>query len=138
MRDEGPGQSEHARIALERPVRQLRQLAIEAARKIVADLANLLLDDVKVVDQPLGRRGDGAFLADGLADGAIGGEQHPAVVPQPCRQRTAGSRPRRDALGRREALGMLLEALDAEELAADRLFGIPRDARRQPPERARA
>ena len=133
VRDERPGQAEDARIALEGPFRELGQLAIEAAREIVADLADLLLDDVEVVDQPLGGRRDGAFLADRRADGAIRGEQHPAVVAQPLRQRPTGAGPRRHALGSREALGMLLEALDAEELGADRLFGVPRDGRRPSP-----
>ncbi len=73
MRDESPGEAEDARITLERPVGQFRQLAIEAAGEIIADLANLLLDNVKVVDQPLCRRRDGALLPDVLADGAIGG-----------------------------------------------------------------
>jgi hypothetical protein len=44
------------------------------ATKAQADLANLFLGDVEVVDQPLGRRGDGAFLTDGRADGAILGQ----------------------------------------------------------------
>ena len=130
MRDEGPGHSEHARIAFEGPFRQLGQLAIEAAREIVADLANLFLGDVKVVDQPLGRRGDDAFFTDGRGDGAIRGEQHPAVVPEPCRQRSTRPGLRRNALGRRQTLGMLLQALDAEQFAADRLFGLVRG---QPP-----
>ncbi len=100
------------------------------------DLANLFFHDVKVVDQPLGRWRDEPFLTDGLGDRAIRLEQHPAVVPEPCRQRPTGSGPWRDALSSREALGMLLEALDAEELRADRLFGIPRDSR--PPTREAA
>jgi hypothetical protein len=33
------------------------------------------------------------------------------------------TRPPHDALGSRQALGMLLEALDAKELGADRIFG---------------
>ena len=45
------------------------------------------------------------------------------------RSRFASGRPRvgrrRDALRSREALGMLLEALDAEELGADRIFAVP-------------
>ena len=100
------------------------------------DLANLFLHDVKVVDQPLGRRGDDAFLTDGLGDRAIRFEQHPAVVSQPCRQRPTSPGPRRDALSSREALAVLFEALDAEEFAADRLFGVPRGSR--PPTREAA
>ena len=37
--DEGPGQPEHARVALEGAVGELRQLAVESRRKILPDLA---------------------------------------------------------------------------------------------------
>jgi hypothetical protein len=131
MRHEGPGQSEHAGVSLERPVHQLRQLAIEAGREVGADLANLFLDDVKVVDQPLGRRGDGAFLTDRLADGAVGGEQHAPVVAQALRERPAGCRSFRHTLRRRQGLGMLLEALDAEQLRTDRLVRLAHVSCRQ-------
>ena len=124
VRDEGPGDAEYARIALEWPVGKFRQLTVEAAREVVADFANLFLDYMKVVDQPLGRGRDGAFLADCDGDGAIRFEQDPAVFPQPCRQPSSGGRPRRDRLRSSEALGMLLEALDAEQFRADRLFGV--------------
>ena len=56
--DEGPGEAEHARIAGERTVGQLRQLPIVAGRQIGADFANLPFDEVIVVDQPLGGRRD--------------------------------------------------------------------------------
>jgi hypothetical protein len=39
-------------------------------------------------------------------------------------------------LGRGQAFGMLLEALDAEELLADGLFAIPRYGLRRAPEGA--
>ena len=81
MRDKGPRDSEDARIAFQRTVSKLGQLAVEAARKIVANFANLLLYDVKIIDQPFGRGSDGAFLADRVGDGAIRFEQYPAVVP---------------------------------------------------------
>ena len=42
VRDEGPRQPQYARIALEGPFRELGQLAVEAAREIVADLADLV------------------------------------------------------------------------------------------------
>ena len=122
MGDEGPGQAEDAGIAGQRPVRQLGQLAIEARGKIAPDLADLVLDDVEIVDQPFGRRRDRIVVAGRRDDGAIGGQQNPAVVAQPRRQRPAGNGPRRDALGGGKAFGMLLETLDAEELGADGIF----------------
>ena len=91
----------------------------------------LLLHDVIVVDQPLGRRGDVSLLPNGHGDGAIRSEEHPVVVAEPRRQPSTGPRLQCDALGDREAVGMLLEALDAEELRANRLFGLSRGCRRR-------
>ncbi len=123
--DEGPGQTEHARIPLQRPARELRKLAVEAGWEIVLDFADLLVDDVNIVDQPLGGGRYRMLLASTLGDRAIGFEQSPAVVSQPCRKRPAGPRLWRNAFCGREALGMLLEALDAEEIRADWLFVRP-------------
>ena len=81
VRDERPGDAEYARIALQRSVGKLGQLTIEAARKVVADFANLLFDYVKIIDQPLGGGCDRAFLADRGCDRSIGIEQDPAVLP---------------------------------------------------------
>jgi len=53
--DERPGQAEDPRVSGERSVQQLGQLAVETGREVDADLANLLLDHVKIIDQPVGR-----------------------------------------------------------------------------------
>ena len=55
-----PRRAEHARISGERTVSELRQLPVIARRQVVADLADLLLDEMIVVEQPFGRRGDRA------------------------------------------------------------------------------
>jgi hypothetical protein len=81
MRDKGPGDAEYARIAFERSIGKLRQLTIEAAREVVADFANLFLDYMKIVDQPLGCGRDGTLLARRDGDLAIGFEQDPPVFP---------------------------------------------------------
>ena len=87
VRDEGPGEAEHARIAGERARGQFRQLAVVAGRQVVADLADLLLDQVVVVEQPFGRRHDTAAAFQFGGAGAIGGEQHGGVVVEPPVQR---------------------------------------------------
>ncbi|MFI5020967.1 MAG: hypothetical protein ACHQRJ_04855 [Alphaproteobacteria bacterium] len=81
MRDEGPGEAEHARIAFQRPFRDLGKLAVEAGRKIVLDLADLLVDDVIIVDQPFGRRRDRTVVVGRPRQRAIGIEQNLAIVP---------------------------------------------------------
>jgi len=125
MGDKGPRHAEHPRISGERPGGQLRQLPIVAGRQIVTNLADLLVDEVVVVEQPLGGRCNRATLADRACDGAIRFEQNRLVVFQSSGERSPGRRPRGDGLGRRKALGMLLETLDTEELLADGFFVIP-------------
>ncbi len=127
VRDECPGEAEHARVALEGAVGQLGQPAVEPARQVVSNLLDLLLGDVEVVEEPLVRRGDGALLAHGPLDAPIRVEQRPAVLLEPPVQVPAGSRARGHRLRGREAFRMLLETLDAEELAANELrFGCKR------------
>src|SRR5260370_13005486 len=125
MSDEGPGNSEYTRIAGEWTVRQFGQLAVKCGRKIVPDLANLRLDDVKIVDQPLGGGSDWIVIVSRLRDGAIGVEQGLVVVSEPLGKRSADPRSLRDALRGRQALGMLLEALRAEQFRSDPGIGLP-------------
>jgi len=103
-------------------VGELGQLAVETGGQVVADLAELLLDDVEIVDEPLGRRRDGPLLADGAADRAIGRAQDAAVVVDTLQQALPARCATKDGLGGGQALGVLLEPLDPEELRPDRLF----------------
>ena len=121
--DERPGDSVDARIAGQGSLGQLGQLAIKAGRQVIADLAQLFVHHVEVIDQPFRRRRDRAFLPDGLGGQAIRLAQHASVVLDARQQRTAPPRPAHDALSGREALGVLFEALDAKELRPDRLLG---------------
>jgi hypothetical protein len=114
--DEGPGQPEHARVALKMAVGQLGQLPVESDRKILPDLAELFLDDVKVVDEPFGGWSDGPFFPDHFGNGAIGLEQSSPVVLHERKQRSALVGIFGDLLGSSEALGVLPEPLDAEQL----------------------
>ena len=124
MRDVGPRDPEHARIAFQRTLGQLGQLPIEPARQVVADFANLLFDDVKIIDQPFGRRRDRALLADCPRDIPIGVKQYSPIVAHARRHRASASRPIGDALRNRQRLAMLLEPLDAEQLSSNRFFGM--------------
>ena len=124
VRHECPGDPEDPGVTLQEPGRELGQLAVEAVRQILADLADLVVHDVEIVDQPLGRRGDRALLADRFREGAVGSEESTAVVDEPRQQAPPAARVVRYALRGREALGVLLESLNAEELSADGLFGV--------------
>ena len=108
-------------VALKGIGRQLGQLPVVAGRQVLADLPQLLLDEMEIVDQPLRRRRDGPLVAHRFGDRAVRGEQDPAVVPQ-ARQQPAPSpaaRPHPLRLG--ETGRVLLEPLPSPELLADRL-----------------
>ena len=124
VRDVGPGETEHSRVAGERPLGQLRQLAVVVRRKVVADLAQLLVDDREVVDQPLGRRRDRAFLSGRAGEHAVGLDQDATVVSDSGLHVASPARRIGDLLRGGERVGMLLEALDAEELGQDRLLEL--------------
>jgi hypothetical protein len=137
MRNESPRKSEHAGIAFKWSFREFWQLAIETAREIVPDLANLFLRDMKVVDQPFRRWRDRAFLTDRGRYRPIRFEQHSAIVAQPLRQPSISPGLRRDTLSCREALGMLFEALDAEQLGPNWLLCVLDRGHRRTLERAK-
>ena len=130
MRDVGPRDPEHPRIPFQRTVGELGQLPIEAARQVVANFANLLLDHVKIIDQPLRRRRDRALLANRARDTPIRVEQYAPVLPHARRDRPAAPRRVGDALRNRQRLAMLFQPLDAEQLGADRFFGMRETGRR--------
>ena len=124
MGDKRPGQPKDARITLEVTLCELRQFSVIAGRQVIMDLAQLFVDDVVIVDQPLGRRCDGALLTDCLGSCTIRFEQHSAVVEHARQQRTTLARSRRDALSHSEAFAVLLETLAAEEFGPNRFFEL--------------
>ena len=126
MGDVAPSQSEHTGIADERAVRELRQLAVETRRQILANLADLLFDEVIIIQQPFGGRCDRSAFADRRPDRPIGGEQNGLVLFQSCAEGTPCRTPLRHPLGSRETGSMLLEALAAEKFGADELLVVPR------------
>jgi hypothetical protein len=78
---------------------------------------------VEVVDQPLRRRRDRAFVLDRLRQGAVGLQQDAAVVGDALPDRAPDARLRGDLLGGCQRLAVLFETLDAEDLGDDR-FGV--------------
>src|SRR5207245_7892488 len=96
-----------------------------AGRQIVTNFADLLFDEVVIVEQPLGGRRR-VPLAGRASDGAVCFEENRLVVLQPHREGSAGHRPRGRLLGRGKALGMLLQTFDAEKFLVDGIFSLPR------------
>ena len=122
MGDVGPGQAEDPRIAFEGTLGELGQLTVVVLRQVVPDLPELLLDDVEVVDQPLGRRRDRPLVPDRLGERAVGGQEYPPVVGDAASNRSPGPGLLGDRLGGRQRLTVLFESFNAEQLGDDR-FG---------------
>ncbi len=87
VRHERPGDAVYPRVSGQRSVGERRQLPVESLRQVVADFAQLLVDDEEVVDQPFRGRGDPALLADRFADDPVGLAQHAAVGVHPRQER---------------------------------------------------
>ena len=136
MRDEGPRNAENARVAFERAVGQFGELAIEIWGKVVMNFPHLLFNDVKVVEQPFGGGRDGAPCGHRARDAAVRLDEDFGIVFDPGEKPAPSGRLKRDPLGRREALGMLLQAFDAEEFGPDRVFRIPEGAPERPCDQA--
>ncbi|MDT4818208.1 hypothetical protein FQZ97_512990 [compost metagenome] len=123
--DKGPSHPEDSRIAREWPLRELGKLAIVAGRQVVPDLADLLLHDVIVVEQPFrGRRYLGtAFQLGGVRP--IGGQQGGCVLAEAAAQGPHASRRHRHRLRRGEALRVQFQPFNAEQLLSYRRCAIP-------------
>ena len=134
--DEGPGEAEHARIADERAIDQLWQLAVIAAGQGGADFADLALDEVVVVDQPFGGGGDRLAGLDRRGDGAVGFEQGGGVVGEAAGQGVALVRSGRDDLRDGEGARVLLQPFEAEQFLPHRLVVEPGRGRGATPQDA--
>ena len=124
-----PGEAHDAGEACKMALRELRELVVVVSGQVVADLAELLVDDREVVDEPFGGGGDGAFVLDRASQNAVRLQQDAAVLGDPGLDGVSPARRIRDLLGGGQGLGMLLQTFHAEELGEDRLFepGLPAD-----------
>ena len=129
VRHERPGQAEHARVVGERPAGELGQLPVIADRQINADVADLFLNHVEIIDQPFGGRCYRFTFINTLGDVAIGGHEHRLVIGETCGKGGASAVTGDDPLRRGEAAGMLLQTFDTEQFGADRRFVVPRGRR---------
>ena len=114
MRDQFQGDAINARKAGGRAARQTRQLAAIGGRQQAPDRADLLFDQVEIVQQPFGGRLDAAVLIGGRRHEIVGLDQHPLVLVEPRQQLVV--RPTRGQLvRRRDRLRVPLELIDAEK-----------------------
>ena len=100
-------------------LRQARQLPAVAAGQMPPRLGNLLLDQIKVVEQPGFCRHD-PMPRGGGSDHVIGRQQHPGIVGQ-LWQQAVRSRLRIDAMLTSQRHAMTLQLLKAEQLRTQQL-----------------
>ena len=130
VRDERPGDAEDTRKTFEVTGRELRQFAVKAGRKIVTNFAQLFLNDIKIIDEPFGRGGDGLFVLNGARRGPIVLEKDAAILQHAWNQRPPFLGGGDHELRGRQTFRVLLQALDAEKLGANRLLWLGKNGRR--------
>ena len=119
--DETDRQVVDPRVTGERTVGEVGQLPVVPARKIEADLGDVVPDDVEVVEQPLSGRTD-------VERSRLGGDPGVRVLEdgegpvEPAQQRAdaSGSPAGPEVLATGDGAGVLGEPLDAQQLAPDR------------------
>jgi hypothetical protein len=89
---------------------------------VVPDPAELLVHDVVVVENPFGGGCDLVLRQDGRGDVPVPGQENAGVLANPGEEVPPPGGLPGGAMGSGQAFGMLLQALDAEELGADRFF----------------
>ena len=97
-------------------------LAIKAGGQIVSNLAELLLNNVEIIDEPFGCRCYGLLKRDRLRSFPVIFQEDTAVFENARKQWPPLVRTFGDGLSGGKGFGMLLQALDTEQFSANRLF----------------
>ena len=122
VRDQRDRQLVHPRISRESPARQLGQLPVVAAGQALAHLADVLLHDMEVVEQPFARGADVEITVGRGREACVGVVENPAGAVEPGEQ--GGVAPAAGAthepLSGRDGAGAVAEVFGAQQLAADR------------------
>ena len=119
MGNVGPGQPVDARVSHEVALRDLGQQTVVALREMVPDVPDLLVNDMEVIEEPLRGRCDLPPLLHRLGNVPVCGQKDPCVLVDPGEEIFSFGGLFSRALGRGQALGVLLQALHAEDLGAD-------------------
>ena len=114
MSDQLQSESIDAWVAGQLAFREFGEFIIVAPRQVLANLAQLLLDQVEIVDQPLACRRSRALWADGSGELTIGGKELPCILFHPSEQRPPSPRSDGDSVLFGKPFRILLKALDAE------------------------
>jgi hypothetical protein len=125
VRDECPRDSEDPRISGKWAGDQLGQLAVEARRKIMKNFPDLNFDEMIVIEQPFSRRRDVGTVGHRRCRELVAPEQNPLIVAKTTVECGAPPCARPDRLCGGEARGVVLEAFQAKQFAADDRLIVP-------------
>jgi hypothetical protein len=78
--------------------------------------ANLLFDQMKIVEEPLGSRRNAATALDGIGHKLIGITEQGLIVCQSRKQSVGPARPRPDHVLHRQRSSMLFQLADTQQL----------------------
>ncbi len=117
----------HARTPGRRTVSQARQFQTVTLGQVLLGGANLLFDEIEIVEQPFASRRDAAVRRDRLRQQAAHADQGALVRRQP-RQKPVRRAPRRQLVRGRERPAMLRHLLGAEQLGSQRRLFVLLDA----------
>ena len=118
----------HARTPGRRTLSQARQFAAVALRQVPLGRADLLFDQIEIVEQPFPGRRDPAALRGLLCQQAAHFDQGALVRRQP-RQKPVRCAPRRQLVRGRERLAVQRHLVGAEQLGPQRWFVVALVAR---------
>ena len=124
MGDEVQEQGVDPRPVAQAPFPQHRQGPQERGRAVASDSLDLLVDDVKVVEDPLGGGCHDAAAVRCFGDRLIAIQQHPSVLLRARDHRHAAQPARLDRVMLRERPGVLRQALDAEQFGTNGSIGV--------------
>ena len=122
MRDERQRDRIYARIAGELARPDLRQFSVIFFREILANLANLVLDHMEVVDEPFRSRRGSPPLAKRIREEPVSRGKTLAITRKSRQKRALGARGSRDLELGREKNCILLKTIGAEDLSPDHLL----------------
>src|ERR1700720_3486616 len=92
---------------------------VVTGRQVVADFAQLFLDDIKIINQPFRGRCDHLFPLDRPGGGLVVPKEKPAVLKAARKQRPPSNRVQGNCLCGGETFRVLLEPLHAEQFSTD-------------------
>ena len=127
MSDEGPSDTEHARVSRQWAIGKLRKLPVRSpAGKIQLVSRNLPLDEMIIVDQPFRRWGYRVPRVDRRGEWSRWArQQHRRVVGEPARERKSLGQLWCHRLRNSQAPRVFLKTLDAEEFFPNGLSIVP-------------